>query len=70
MASRLIQLFVNLLAARGKVLKARKVKYSHLGFSTYDTINYLAIYEHLTPRLQDLLFEGKKFQSNRHYQFC
>lgn len=53
--------------ARDKVLRARKevrkVKYSHLGFSTDDTVNYLAIYEHLTPRLQDLLFEAKKFKA-------
>ena len=60
--------------ARDKVLskrqEVRKVKYSDLGLTSDDTVNYLAVYEHLTPRLQDLLFEAKKFQTSHRYQFC
>ena len=60
--------------ARDKVLSKRqevkKVKYSDLGLTSDDTVNYLAVYEHLTPRLQDLLFEAKKFQTSHRYQFC
>ena len=56
-----------------KVIAKRKevanVKYKDIGLDSDDVINHLAVYEHLTPRLQELLFEAKKFQRSQKYEF-
>ena len=60
--------------AKEKVLAKRKeainITYRDLGLTSDATVRNLAIYEHLTPRLQELLFEAKKFQTGNNYQFC
>ena len=57
-----------------KVIAKRKevanVKYRDIGLDSNDIINHLAVYEHLTPRLPELLFEAKKFQRSQEYEFC
>ena len=62
--------------AKDKVLAKRKevnnVTYGDLGMSSDSdaTISHLAVYDHLTPRLQELLFEAKKFQTSHKFEFC
>ena len=60
--------------AKEKVLEKRKetanIKLSDIGLSSDATIQHLAVYEHLTPKLQELLFEAKKFQRSHKYEFC
>ena len=55
--------------AKQKVMAARSrvcnVQASQFGFSHDMDVGHLNIYDHLTPRLQQLLFEAKKFQSNQ-----
>ena len=58
--------------AREKVLVRRKdvsrVK-PDLGLRTGDSSGHLAVFAHLTPRLQKLLRESKQFQSMKRYEF-
>ena len=60
--------------AKEKVLEKRKetanIKFSDIGLSSDAIIPHLAVYEHLTPKLQELLFEAKKFQRSHKYEFC
>ena len=34
------------------------------------SINHIGIYDHLTPRLQELLYEAKRFKSANNYKYC
>ena len=62
--------------AKEKVLAKRNevnnVTCRDLGMSSDSdaTISHLAVNDHLTPRLQELLFEAKKFQTCHKYEFC
>ena len=33
-------------------------------------INHIGIYDHLTPRLQELLYEAKRFKAANNYKYC
>ena len=44
------------------------VKYRDIGLDSDDIINHLAVYKHLTPRLQELLFEAKEFQRSQKFE--
>lgn len=55
------------MAARSRV---RNVQASQFGFSYDMDVGHLNIYDHLTPRLQQLLFEAKKFQVTNQFKFC
>ena len=48
----------------------RKVSGSTLGLDHDLTLDGLGIYHHLTPRLQDLLFEARKFKTNQGFKYC
>lgn len=48
--------------AREKVMAARK--------KANDLQPSISIYDHLTPRLQELLYEAKKYQLVNHFKFC
>ena len=46
------------------------VKYRDIGLDSDDIINHLAVYKHLTSRLQELLFEAKEFQRSQKFEVC
>ena len=60
--------------AKEQVMAARRevvnVQASQLGFQERVDIQHIALYDHLTPRLQELLYEGKKFQTTNGFKFC
>ena len=60
--------------AKGKVMTARRavrnIVIQQLGFSSEIDATNLNIYDHLTPRLQNLLFEAKKFKDAKNFKFC
>ena len=37
---------------------------------TPGSINQIGIYDHLIPRLQDLLYEAKRFKTANNYKYC
>ena len=43
---------------------------SQLGFPDDFDISYINLYDHLTPRLQELLFEIKKYKNANNFKFC
>ena len=47
-----------------------KVSPNIVGFASDAQLSEARIYEHLTPSLQKLLFEAKKFQQLHSYKFC
>jgi len=57
-----------------KIMAARKnikdLSAEDLGFHESICIQGLAVFDHLTPRLQNLLFEAKKYKRSHDYQFC
>ena len=60
--------------AKERVLALRRetsnVQPQQLGFSSEVQLNYLSIYEHLPPRLQELLFEANKYKRENNFKFC
>ena len=60
--------------AKGKVMAARRdvanVQASQLGFQERLDVRNIALYDHLTPRLQELLFQSKNFQRANGLKFC
>ena len=49
---------------------ACKVDPSRLGFSEDVSLYAVRIFDHPSPRLQQVLFEAKKFKDRNNYQFC
>ena len=41
-----------------------------LGFNSDVDVSHINLYEHLTPRLQELLYESKKFKDAKSYKYC
>ena len=41
-----------------------------LGFSNNTDVSHINLYDHLTPRLQELLYESKKFKDAKSYMCC
>ena len=60
--------------AKGKVMEVRQrasqVNPTSIGFSAENEVGRARIFDHLTPKKQNLLFEAKKFKERNHYQFC
>ena len=60
--------------AKEKILAARKqtsnVQPEQLHLPTATKLDNLQILQHLTPRLQELLFEGNKYKRENHFKFC
>ena len=60
--------------ARENVMAARRgvsnLNAEDLGFSRVVVVSHINIYDHLTPRLQELLFESKKFKDANSYKYC
>jgi uncharacterized phage infection (PIP) family protein YhgE len=59
--------------AREKVMSARRgvnhLRPSQLGLPQNSQLN-VNIYDHLSPRVQELLYEAKKYQRVNHFQYC
>lgn len=59
--------------ARNEVLKHRKntnnITSEALGLNSQTDLK-VAVYNHLTPRLQELLYQAKTFQKTFHYKYC
>ena len=43
---------------------------SAVGFSEDVSLSAVRIFDHLTPRMQKVLFEAKRFKEQFHYQYC
>ena len=60
--------------AREKVMAARRevsnLNAEDLGFRGTVDVSHINLYDHLTPRLQELLFESKKFKDVHCYKHC
>jgi prefoldin subunit 5 len=60
--------------AREQVMAVRrditKVDPSRLGLHPESNLSHAGIYDHLTPRLQKVLAEAKKFKDDNNYRFC
>ena len=60
--------------AKSEVMNRRrdacKVDPSGLGFSEDVSLGAVRIFDHLSPRLQQVLFEAKKFKDRNNYQYC
>ena len=41
-----------------------------LGFNSDADVSHINLYDHLTPRLQELLYECKKFKDANSYKYC
>ena len=59
---------------RGIVMEVRQrasqVNPTSIGLFAENELGRARIFDHLTPKKQNLLFEAKKFQGQNHYQFC
>ncbi|XP_068756694.1 uncharacterized protein [Montipora capricornis] len=49
---------------------ACKVDPNGLGFSEDVSLGAVRIFDHLSPRLQQVLYEAKKFKDRNNYQYC
>ena len=60
--------------AKGKVMEVRQrasqVNPTSIGLSAENELGGERIFDHLTPKKQNVLFEAKKFKERNHYQFC
>ena len=60
--------------AKGKVMEVRQrasqVNPTSIGLSAENELGGARIFDHLTPKKQNVLFEAKKFKERNHYQFC
>ena len=60
--------------AREKVMAARtgvsNLNAEDLGFSDAADVSHINLYDHLTPRLQELLFDSKKLKDANSYKYC
>ena len=60
--------------AKGKVMEVRQrasqVNPTSIGLYAESELRRARIFNHLTPKKQNLLFEAKKFKERNHYQFC
>ena len=49
---------------------ASRVDPSAVGFPEDVSLSAVRIFDHLTPRMQKVLFEAKRFKEQFHYQYC
>ena len=60
--------------AKDKVMDARRrvssLRANDLGFEEDVLVENLALFDHLSPRLQTLLFEARKFKNEKDFKFC
>jgi nitrous oxide reductase accessory protein NosL len=60
--------------AKEKIIAARKqtsnVQPEQLHLPSATKLDSLQIYQHLTPRLQELLFEANKYKRANNFKFC
>ena len=60
--------------ARDKVMAKRadanKANPTALGFRDNVSLTAVRVFEHLTPRLQEVLYEANKFKTQYHYKYC
>ena len=50
--------------------ETRKLTAADLGFDRQTRLQNVAIYDYLTPKLQQLLYKAKRFQADNNYKFC
>ena len=60
--------------AKDKVMDARRrissLQAKDLGFEENVLVEDIALYDHLSPRLQTLLYEARKFKNEKGFKFC
>ena len=57
-------------AVMSKKKETRKLTAADLGFDRRTKLQNVAIYDHLTPKLQQILYKAKRFQADNNYKFC
>ena len=55
------------MAARKEVTNLQA---DQLGFTSQVSLQFINLYDHLTPRIQSLLIEAKKFRGANNFKFC
>ena len=55
---------------KGSILSGGTVSGDDLGFSGVADVSHINLFDHLTPRMQELLFESKKFKDENNYKYC
>ena len=48
----------------------RELRPNHLGLAPHMAVDCIRLYEHLTPSLQYLLHEAKRFQASYNFKYC
>ena len=60
--------------AKDKVMDVRRrvssLQAKDLGFEENVLVEDIALYDHLSPRLQTLLYEARKFKNEKGFKFC
>ena len=61
--------------AKERVMECRKdagstVNPSAIGLPDQAFLSEVRIFDHLTPKMQSILCEAKKFKNQHHYQYC
>ena len=60
--------------ARNKVINLRleshNLRPANLGFAESVNFSNVRIFDHLTPRMQSIFYEAKRFKTQHQYQFC
>ena len=60
--------------ARNKVINLRleshNLRPANLGFAESVNLSNVRIFDHLTPRMQSIFYEAKRFKTQHQYQFC
>ena len=49
---------------------AANLQANQFGFTSEVPLQFVNLYDHLTPRLQSLLFEAKTFGGSNNFKFC
>ena len=51
-------------------LESHNLRPANLGFAESVNLSNVRIFDHLSPRMQSIFYEAKKFKTQHQYQFC
>lgn len=57
-------------AVISKKKETRKLTPADFGLDRRAQLDHIGIFDHLTPKLQQLLYEAKRFKTENNYQYC
>ena len=50
--------------------ESHNLRPANLGLAESVNLSNVRIFDHLTPRMQSILYEAKRFKTQHQYQFC